>query len=438
MQDLISSERFLALWEAVREWVLTNVLVIDNAVQLGVVALALFVAALLSRQLTPRLERFKLHVSTGRSVHFLLPLLRPLLWLGLVWIALSAATTLDQPRGLMTTSATLLAAWIAISLVSALVSNPVWAKLIAWVAWSIAALSILGLLDSTIAILDSAAIQIGQLRISVYTVAKSTVALTVLLSVALYIAGLIESRIRTSRALSPTVQVLFTKSLKIVLVTLAVLMAIRSVGIDLTALAVVGGALGLGVGFGFQKVVSNLISGVILLIDKSIKPGDVIAVSGTYGWVTALGGRYVSVVTRDGVEHLIPNETLISERVENWTHTNSRTRVRVDVGVHYDTDLKQAIAICEDAARGIDRVLKDPEPKALFIEFGDSALKLQVRFWISDAQNGVQNVKSAVLLSIWEKFREHDVQVPYPQRDLHIRTVGGLSLVSATTQPKEQ
>ena len=159
--------------------------------------------------------------------------------------------------------------------------------------------------------------------------------LAVLLSVALYLTGLLEARIRTSRALSPTVQVLFAKSLRTMLVAMAVLIAIRSVGVDLTALAVVGGALGLGVGFGFQKIVSNLISGVILLIDKSIKPGDVIAVSGTYGWVTALGGRYVSVVTRDGVEHLIPNETLISERVENWTHTNSHTRLKIDVGVHY-------------------------------------------------------------------------------------------------------
>jgi small-conductance mechanosensitive channel len=207
-----------------------------------------------------------------------------------------------------------------------------------------------------------------------------------------------------------------------VLVGLAVLIAIRSVGIDLTGLAVVGGALGLGVGFGLQKVVSNLISGVILLIDKSIKPGDVIAVSGTYGWVTALGGRYVSVVTRDGVEHLIPNETLISERVENWTHTNSRTRLKVDVGVHYRSDLKKVIEICEEAARVTDRVLADPAPKCLFIDFGDSALKLQVRFWIADAQNGVQNVKSEVLLRIWEIFQQQGIEVPYPQRDVHIRS----------------
>jgi small-conductance mechanosensitive channel len=266
-----------------------------------------------------------------------------------------------------------------------------------------------------------------------YTVARSTLALAVLLSFAVYLTGVLESRIRTSRALSPTVQVLFAKSLKIVLITLAVLIAIRSVGIDLTALAVLSGAIGLGVGFGLQKTISNLISGVILLMDKSIKPGDVIAVSGTYGWVTALGGRYVSVVTRDGVEHLIPNDMLISERVENWTHTNSQTRLKVDIGVHYDSDLKKVIELCEKAAQETDRVLTNPEPRCLFVDFGDSALKLQVRFWIADAHNGVQNVKSAVLLNLWQKFKEEGVEIPYPQRDIHVR--GGGELMESLRAP---
>ena len=217
-------------------------------------------------------------------------------------------------------------------------------------------------------------------------------------------------------------QVLVTKSLKIVLVSIAVLAAIRSVGIDLGALTVLGGALGLGVGFGLQKIVSNLISGVILLVDKSIKPGDIIAVSGTYGWVTALGGRYVSVVTRDGVEHLIPNETLISEPVENWTHTQRRTRLKLDLFVHYESDLKAVLLLCEEAAGETPRVLPEPAPKCLFIEFGESSLKLQLRFWIGDAQNGVQNVKSDVLIEIWERFKQQGVRVPYPQRDVHIRS----------------
>jgi small-conductance mechanosensitive channel len=407
---------------------LANVFVFDNAAQLAVIAATFGIALLVTRRLVPWLEKYKTHIQVGRTVTFGLPLVLPLIWLALQWLSISVATTLDWPRALLTTAATLLAAWIAIRLASQLVKNPLWAKFIAGTAWVIAALSIVGLLNPTIALLDSAAVQFGALRISLYTVVKSTVALAVLLSLALYLTGVIESRIRTSHALSPTVQVLFTKSLKIVLITLALLIAILSVGIDLTALAVLGGAIGLGIGFGFQKTVSNLISGVILLIDRSIKPGDVISVSGTYGWVTALGGRYVSVVTRDGVEHLIPNELLISERVENWTHTSNRTRLKVDVGVHYKSNLPDVIAICEEAAKETDRVLKDPEPKCLFIEFGESALKMQLRFWIADAHNGVQNVKSAVLLRIWEKFKRQNIDVPYPQRDVHVRSTDDLSL----------
>jgi small-conductance mechanosensitive channel len=258
--------------------------------------------------------------------------------------------------------------------------------------------------------------------LQLFDVVWAVVMLAILLSVSVYLSSLLEVRIRTSRTLSPSVQVLFVKSLKIVLVTLAIWIAVDSVGIDLTALAVFGGAIGVGVGFGLQKVVSNLISGVILLVDKSIKPGDVIAVSGTYGWVTALGGRYVSVVTRDGVEHLIPNETLISERVENWTHTHSRTRLKVDVGVHYDSDIHQVIAECLAAAKETERVLKDPEPKCLLIEFGDNSVNLQLRFWISDAHNGVQNVKSAVLLRVWDNFKAAGIEIPYPQRDLHLKS----------------
>lgn len=424
MESLFSAERWLAVWNTAVDWLLANVLVLDTATQLALVVFAYAVAALSARRARPLLERLKTHATMGRGAQLVASLLLPLVWLVLLWLGLAAAIAMEQPNGIVGTVTTLVAAWIAIYLVSQLVTNPIWAKVFAWVAWSIAALSIVGLLDPAVALLDAAAIDVGELSISAYDVVKSTLALAVLLSLALYAVRIIESRIRTSSALSPSVQVLFTKSLTIVLVSLAILIAITSVGINLTALAVVGGAIGLGIGFGFQKTISNLISGVILLIDKSIKPGDIISVSGTYGWVTTLGGRYVAVVTRDGVEHLIPNETLISERVENWTHTNSRTRLKLDVGVHRDSDLRRAIGLCEEAARETERVLADPDPKCLFIEFGDSALKLQLRFWIADAQNGVQNVKSAVLLRIWEKFKEHGVEVPYPQRDVHVRSSG--------------
>ena len=422
MEGLLSADRLLALWNTAYRWLLTNVFVVDNAVQVAVVGLTLLLAVLLARRFRPWLARYRGHRSVGRGVVMAESSALSVIWLVLIWLAVTVMSASSGPTAVLNTALTLLAAWIVIHFGSQFVRNRTFAKLITWAVWSIAALSILGLLEPIIAALDSAVLWDGQPRISIYTIVRSTVSLAVLLSVALYLTTLTESRIRTSQTLSPSVQVLLTKSLKIVLISIAVLVAVQSVGIELGALAVVGGALGLGVGFGLQKIVSNLISGVILLVDKSIKPGDIIAVSGTYGWVTALAGRYVSVVTRDGVEHLIPNETLISERVENWTHTQRRTRLKLDVGVHHESDLKHVIALCEDAARATERVLPEPEPKCLFIEFGDSALKLQLRFWIGDAQNGVQNVKSDVLLQIWQRFKDQGVRVPYPQRDLHVRS----------------
>lgn len=422
MDGLLSRERLVELATNLWAWLQTEVLVLGTAVQVVVVVIGLGLSVLLARRLGRWLENYRSHPQASRAIRIISPLLMPLIWSVVLWLSIAAASTLNWPYRLIDSIAGLLLAWIAIRLVSQLVRNPVWSTVFVWTAWSIAALNLLNWLEPTIAILDSAAITVGNLRVSLYTVAQSTLALAVLLSIAIYVTGLLEARIRTSQALSPSVQVLFVKSLKIVLVGLAVIIAVDTVGIDLTALAVFGGAIGVGVGFGLQKVVSNLIAGVILLVDKSIKPGDVIAVSGTYGWVTALGGRYVSVITRDGVEHLIPNETLISERVENWTHTNSQTRLKVDVGIHYKSDVHRAIALCLEAAVETPRVIERPEPKCLLIEFGDNSVNLQLRFWISDAHNGVQNVKSDVLLRIWDKFQEHGVEIPYPQRDLHLRS----------------
>ena len=435
MSEFFTAAELKEIGDSIFQWLLANVFVLGNAVQLLVVVAAFGAAFVLARRLSPLLERLTAYRQIATLIHAILPLVMPLTWLLLQWLTILAAGSLNWGHHVLEIAASLLTAWVAIRLVSQLVPNLLWAKVITWTVWSIAALNILNLLAPTIAVLDSAAITIAGVRISPYTVAKTGVVLAVLLSLAFYLVGLIETKIRSSRALSPTVQVLFTKTLKATLVGFAILVAINTFGIDLTGLAVVGGALGLGAGFGFQKVISNMVSGVVLLLDKSIRPGDVIAVSGTYGWVTALGGRYVSVVTRDGVEHLIPNETLISERVENWTHSNSYTRLKIAVPVHYDTDLHEAIDLCLAAAKGTDRVLAEPEPKCLLIAFGDSSLDLELRIWIADAHNGVQNVKSAVLLKIWELFREHGITVPYRQIDLHFPSEAAAELPKAVQRP---
>jgi small-conductance mechanosensitive channel len=191
-------------------------------------------------------------------------------------------------------------------------------------------------------------------------------------------------------------------------------------GIDLTALAVFGGAIGVGLGLGLQKVVSNFISGVILLLDKSIKPGDVIEISNTYGKINKLAARYTSVISRDGREHLVPNEDIITQPVINWTFSSNRVRRHLPVNVSYKADIEKAMNLMMQAANETPRVIKNPEPRVLIKSFGDNGVDLELRMWIIDSENGVSNIASDVYLQIWHKFNEEGIEFPYPQRDIHI------------------
>lgn len=419
MEEWFSPENLATVAESAWAWLAENLFVLPNLWQLLVVGGGLAVAAFAAPRLRKFLERV---VATGRWRRFFdasQKLLLPLVWLLLVGVAWQAAAMQGWPLRILAIAGSLLTAWLVINVASQLISNPVWARAVVISAWTIAALNILQLLDPTVALLDSVAIQFGAVRISLLTVTKSVFALAVLLWFATVLSETLESRLRHSPNLTPSVQVLFGKLLKFSLITIAILAAISTTGMDLTALAVFGGAVGVGIGLGLQKVVSNLFSGLILLVDKSVKPGDVVAVAGTYGWVNTLGGRYVSVVTRDGIEHLIPNEEFITTRVENWTHSDSRVRLKIPVGVHYDSDVEQAIEICERCAIGIARVLTHPAPVCQLRSFGDNAVELELRLWINDPMNGINNVRSDVLRSIWKAFHEAGIRIPYPQRDLH-------------------
>ncbi len=218
---------------------------------------------------------------------------------------------------------------------------------------------------------------------------------------------------------------------------LAVLIGLQSIGIDLTTLQVFGGAIGLGLGFGLQKVVSNLICGVILLLDRSVKPGDVIQVDDTYGEVHSLGARCVSVLTRDGVEFLIPNENLITQQVTNWSYSSKNVRLKMPIGISYDADVKKAMAIMDEVARNTPRVLQDPEPISRLIAFGDSAIELELRIWITDPEAGVRNVRSSILLDIWEQFKAEGIGLPFPQRDMNLKPTPELELMIENVMDKK-
>jgi small-conductance mechanosensitive channel len=438
MEEWFSPDSLIAFGQAAWDWFREQVLVVPNLLQLVAVALALAGAAFVA----PRLGRFLLRVAADgrwrRLVDAVQELLLPLVWLLLVGVAWQAAVLQGWPARILEIAASLLMAWLVINVASRLIRNPVWARAVAISAWTIAALNILRLLDPTVALLDSFAIQFGAVRISLLTVTKSVFALAVLLWIATVVSETMESRLRHSPNLTPSVQVLFGKLLKFSLITIAVLAAISTTGMDLTVLAVFGGALGVGIGLGLQRVVANLFSGLILLIDKSIKPGDVVAVAGTYGWVNTLGGRYVSVVTRDGIEHLIPNEEFITTRVENWTHSNSQIRIKIPIGVHYHSDVERALEICVQCAGEVPRVLQDPKPVCQLRAFGDNSVELELRLWLGDPMNGINNVRSDTLRRIWKSFHEEGIEIPYPQRDLHLRSAEPLRVTLAEAGPGAQ
>ncbi|MSO66965.1 MAG: mechanosensitive ion channel [Pseudolabrys sp.] len=315
---------------------------------------------------------------------------------------------------LLGVASSLATAWVVIALVAGLIRNPFVYRLVAVSAWTIAALSILGLLTPTMTAFDSFAVVIGGLRVTPLLVIKTAVLLMLTLWAANWASDFLDRRVRSTTDLTPSIQVLIGKVIRLLLITFAILIVLSTVGIDFSALALFSGAIGVGLGFGLQKIVSNLVSGIILLADKSIKPGDVISVGDHFGRVGNMGARYTSVDTRDGREFLIPNEDFITQRVANWTYSNDLVRLFVKFNTTYDSDPRQAQAAAVDAALSIERVLKKPVPACMLCEFGTTSIEFELWFWIKDPAAGVTNVKSDVLLALWDTLAKQGVKIPKP------------------------
>ena len=437
MSDLskqLSYQNFQTIVADVEKWLQINVLNSAALVQLGVILGTLLFAALLAPLVRRLCERIfagsKLKTLNARLTQTISAIVLPTLWFIQLWVCENIAAQMGQPYWLIDTADSLLSAWIVIRVASVFIRDPSWARAFAITAWFVAALSIFNLLDPTIAVLNDTAFKLGELKISAWGVIKGGFILVVLLWLANFISRLLDNRISGLPSLTPSIQVLIAKISKIALITLAIVVSLSSIGIDLTAFAVFSGAVGVGVGFGLQKVVSNLISGIILLLDRSVKPGDVIAIANYYGRIDTLNARYVSVITRDGVEHLVPNEELITQRVENWSYSSNLLRLRRPVGISYRSDVELAIQLCKDACDAVDRVLKDPKPVCLIKGFGDSSVDLEMRFWINDPMNGRANVTSEVYLGVWKLFHERGIEIPFPQRDLHLKSPDHLTVVS--------
>ena len=279
---------------------------------------------------------------------------------------------------------------------------------------------------SIVATLDSYRIDLGSTYLSLWSALMVVMVVLVVLAFARVGSALAKRLFSRLTGLDPTQRLLGEKLVSIAVWALAILVGIDVLGIDLTALAVFSGAFGLAIGFGLQKTFGNLIAGIILLMDRSIKPGDVIAVSDmtgreSFGQIRKIGIRAVSVVTRDMKEYLIPNENLMINQVENWSYSSREVRVKVPVGVAYSTDIALAEKLMLQAAQETPRVLTSFSPKVLLMAFGESSVQFEIRFWIDDPEDGISSIRSEVLKRVWQLFHENGIELPFPQRDLNLR-----------------
>lgn len=426
-----------ALVQKSLHWAQNTFLSLDTAWQAGAVLLAVIFALFLgpyvkaiAAHLAQLVNNEKLKRFITPPGQFLGPLTRAILLFIFLLAALYAFNLLERPAALVRIFASLTGAWILIRMVSNLITEPFWARTAANIAWVIAALNIFGLIGPITDFLGTPlGFKIGEKDFSILLLLDGIILATILLWLASWLSSSLRQRINTLPSLTPSIRLLLSKAVQVTLLTLALLITMTRMGFDLSSLAIIGGALSFGIGFGLQRIFANFISGIILLMDRSIKPGDVIEVDDTYGKIGSLGLRYTSVVTRDRKEHLIPNESFVTGKVVNWSYSTPEVRVKRPVGISYGADVNEAIRLAIKCMNAVPRVLKNPKPACLLKGFGDNSVDLELRFWIRDAENGVSNISSEVLLAIWQSFNQNGIAFPFPQRDVHLDADAPLHVV---------
>lgn len=433
---------FAQLWTAIGTYA-SN---IETWMQVVSVAVTFALAKLASRWIERKLQAViswrATAVRSGRIIAAIVPLVLPILWLLLQWLSLNIALDAGWPHRIIRLSVSLLAAWVVIRLTSSLVRDNLWSRIIAVAAWSVAALNILGFLDEAIVLLDSVALTIGGVRFSALTAIKAGASLAILLWLATTIGSGVERYVDRAPKLTPSLRLLISKLLKIALITLAVLIALSSVGIDVTAFAVFTGAVGVGVGFGLQAVISNFVAGLIILLDRSLKVGDFVDLeSGVAGEVREINVRNTVITTNDNLDILVPNSDFVSHRVINWTYRDVYRRIRVPFGVAYGSDKEDVRAAGLEAAAAVAFTLTGHagrEPQVWLVGFGDSSLNFELVVWLTpDAVKRPSAVNAAYCWALETALRNHELEIPFPQRDLHVK--GSVSVVrSADAASKSQ
>ena len=407
-------------------------------IEIGLLALAGGLGAISAVALQQRHQRRGREVSRAPSAEYFISqsgvaVMPAVIVLLLILLARSGLESTSLDVTLLVAAARLVAAYIAVRLgvmvYAASLGDKSWIQ--SWETratffiWLAIAAEYLGWLDPIIATLDSIGIVAGKSRSSVWSVLKLLFILTLFVLVAIWISRWVERRVKRMSGVALSTRIGIAKFANAFLMTMSILVGLNAAGVDLTALTVLTGAIGLGLGFGLQAIAANFVSGFVLLMDRSIKPGDVISLSGqlgtsaeNFGWVQELRGRYVVVRDRDGVEMLVPNQQLISNPVINWSYTDTRIRLKLPVRISYADDPEIALQMLVTACDGQSRVLRDPAPASRLMHFSDSGIELELRFWIADPQEGVNNVRSEVNRAIWRLFKQHGITIPVAQREI--------------------
>jgi len=311
-------------------------------------------------------------------------------------------------------------AWLVIRLVTSVLRNAFIVRLVSVSAWVIAALSVIGQLDATLEALDSYAVVLGGLRLTPLLVIKAIALLITALWLTNIASNFIESRITRATELTPSIQVLLIKMIRMGLLVIAIVIALGAVGINLSALAVFSGAVGVGIGIGLQKIVANFLSGIILLADKSVKPGDLVTIGDNTGRISAMKTRYISVASGDGREFLVPNEDMVTQKVINWTYTDNNTLAKITFSTNYDADPRLVCKLAIETASDHPRAQKGRRPNCILTEFAEAGMKFSLTLWLA-SPDGMDNVKSDVMLALWDAFKREGIRVPYPVREIRIR-----------------
>ena len=394
-------------------------------IEIGAVAICLLAGWFVGAALRERFQRRKIKAPTALTWTYFAPQ-------GMV-VARNVLNAAQFDVTILDAAAHLIVAFVVVRIVVLLFAASLgnkswmqhWESRATLVIWLIIAAQYLGWLDPIISTLDCIGVAAGKSRITVWSVLKLLFTLTLFVLVAAWISRWVERRLKNLQNIAPSTRIGIAKFSNAFLIGLSILLGLNAAGVDLTALTVLTGAIGLGLGFGLQSIAANFVSGFVLLMDRSIKPGDVISLSGqsgtsteNFGWVQELRGRYVVVRDRDGVEMLVPNQQLISNAVINWSYTDPRIRLKLPIRVSYRDDPELALQILLTACEGQQRVLREPAPVSRLMHFSDSGIELELRFWISDPQEGVNNVRSEVNRAIWRLFKEHKITIPVAQREI--------------------